>query len=229
MRERKRQCGGFPAFGTDFAISTESALLLLARPMYRLATRNPADYMIKSATAPSTAARVDEVSASYRTANGTMLVGRIEDALRVAPLTRQKGKINLIFTSPPFPLTRKKRYGNKTGDEYLTWLRELAPRLVEMLAPDGSIVVEVGNAWEPGAPVMSTLPLRALLAFQEAADLHLCQQVICHNPARLPVRRSGSPSSASGSRTRTRTSGGCRRSSDRRRATARYSRRTAAT
>lgn len=33
---------------------------------------------------------------------------------------------------------------------------------------------------------MSTLPLRALLEFQEAAKLRLCQHVICHNPARLP-------------------------------------------
>ena len=34
---------------------------------------------------------------------------------------------------------------------------------------------------------MSTLPLKALLAFLEAADLHLCQEFICFNPARLPT------------------------------------------
>jgi site-specific DNA-methyltransferase (cytosine-N4-specific) len=33
---------------------------------------------------------------------------------------------------------------------------------------------------------MSTLPLEVLLAFKKAADLHLCQHIICHNPARLP-------------------------------------------
>ena len=33
---------------------------------------------------------------------------------------------------------------------------------------------------------MSTLGLEALLAFKKAGKLHLCQQVICHNPARLP-------------------------------------------
>jgi site-specific DNA-methyltransferase (cytosine-N4-specific) len=33
---------------------------------------------------------------------------------------------------------------------------------------------------------MSTLPLEALMAFKKAAKLHLCQHVICHNPARLP-------------------------------------------
>ncbi|MDZ7872455.1 MAG: hypothetical protein U5N27_04335 [Rhizobium sp.] len=33
---------------------------------------------------------------------------------------------------------------------------------------------------------MSMLPLEALLRFTKAAGLHLCQHVICHNPARLP-------------------------------------------
>jgi site-specific DNA-methyltransferase (cytosine-N4-specific) len=55
-----------------------------------------------------------------------------------------------------------------------------------LLSPTGSIVIEVGNAWEKGAPVMSTLPLEALLAFKKAGNLNLCQEIICHNPARLP-------------------------------------------
>jgi DNA modification methylase len=33
---------------------------------------------------------------------------------------------------------------------------------------------------------MSTLALRALLTFLDRGDFHLCQQFICHNPARLP-------------------------------------------
>lgn len=115
-----------------------------------------------------------------------MLVGKIEDALASAPLTSLKGKVNLIFTSPPFPLVRKKRYGNETGESYLRWLKGLAPQLCDLLTPDGSIVMEIGNSWEPGVPVMSTLGLEALLAFKKAGRLHLSQQMICHNPARLP-------------------------------------------
>jgi site-specific DNA-methyltransferase (cytosine-N4-specific) len=55
-----------------------------------------------------------------------------------------------------------------------------------MLAPGGSIVLELGNAWEPGRPIMSTLALEALLAFRAAAHLRLIQQFVAHNPARLP-------------------------------------------
>ncbi len=116
-----------------------------------------------------------------------MLVGRVEQALETTEVKRLKGKINLILTSPPFPLVRKKKYGNESGESYLIWLKMLAPRLAELLSDDGSIVIEIGNAWQESAPVMSTLPLEALLGFKSAADLHLCQHVICHNPARLPT------------------------------------------
>jgi hypothetical protein len=127
-----------------------------------------------------------KLKVAYRTAHGRMLVGRIENVLDTRALSSLRGKANLIFTSPPFPLVRKKRYGNETGASYIRWLELLAPRLCELLAPDGSIVMEIGNSWEPGVPVMSTLGLEALLAFKRAGGLHLSQHVICHNPARLP-------------------------------------------
>src|SRR5690606_29409967 len=99
-----------------------------------------------------------------------------------------KGKVQLILTSPPFPLNNKKSYGNLSGDEYLTWFTSLAPLFASLLTEDGSIVVELGNAWVPGRPVQSLLHLESLLAFvkHEEAGLRLCQQFICYNPARLP-------------------------------------------
>jgi DNA modification methylase len=123
---------------------------------------------------------------AYETKYGQLYHGRAEWALEDRQLQEFKGKVNLIVTSPPFPLVSKKRYGNETGEVYLSWLESLAAPLSEFLTVDGSIVIEIGNAWEPGCPVMSTLPLEALLAFKRAAKLHLCQHVICHNPARLP-------------------------------------------
>ncbi|MDP8929953.1 MAG: site-specific DNA-methyltransferase [Actinomycetota bacterium] len=115
-----------------------------------------------------------------------MYLGTLEDFLDTDVGQGLRGEVQLLFTSPPFPLNRKKRYGNKVGEEYLEWLTALVPRLVELLSPDGSFVMELGNAWEPGKPVMSTLGLRALLGVLEAGNLHLCQQFVCHNPARLP-------------------------------------------
>lgn len=115
-----------------------------------------------------------------------MYQGHLEGFLESELADEVRGKVQLIFTSPPFPLNRKKRYGNKVGEEYLAWLESFAAPLADLLTDDGSLVVEMGNAWEPGEPVMSTLALKALLAILETGALSLCQQFVVHNPARLP-------------------------------------------
>lgn len=116
-----------------------------------------------------------------------MYRGFAEDVLRSSLTRKYLGKVHLILTSPPFPLNRKKKYGNLQGEEYVDWLASFVPLFRDFLADNGSIVIEMGNAWEPGEPVMSTLALKALLEFLERGDLKLCQQFICHNPARLPT------------------------------------------
>jgi site-specific DNA-methyltransferase (cytosine-N4-specific) len=123
---------------------------------------------------------------AYSTKSGKLVHGTVEDALKSNVLKGYRGKVDLIFTSPPFPLNRKKKYGNLQGQEYINWLASFAPILRTFLKPRGSIVMEVGNAWEPGRPVMSTLALRALLSFLDTGKLLLCQQFIYNNPARLP-------------------------------------------
>jgi hypothetical protein len=115
-----------------------------------------------------------------------MYQGTIETFLASDVATAVRNEVQLAFTSPPFPLNRKKKYGNLTGDEYLDWLGELAGPLGDLLAEDGSLVIELGNGWEQGKPLMSTLPLRALLRLLESGGFHLCQQFVVHNPARLP-------------------------------------------
>ena len=123
----------------------------------------------------------------YRTKFGHSILGMAEDVLVSPENTKYlEGKVDLIFTSPPFPLNRKKRYGNEQGQAYVNWLVSFAPLFKKLLAPKASIVLELGNAWEPGRPVMSTLALKALLAFLEGGDFILCQQFVWYNPARLP-------------------------------------------
>lgn len=123
---------------------------------------------------------------AYETPLGSMWQGKVEAFLESDEAEAYFGKVQLVFTSPPFPLNRKKKYGNLQGKAYLAWLAGLAPGLKKLLAPTGSIVIEVGNAWEPGIPTMSTLSLEALLRFRARGRLYLCQQFICYNPNRLP-------------------------------------------
>ncbi len=125
-------------------------------------------------------------SVAYRTKHGRMYQGKSEDILSSRCMEPFKEKVNLIFTSPPFPLNSKKKYGNETGDRYIEWLSTFGELFKQMLTKDGSIVIEMGNSWQPGSPVMSTLAIKALLKFQEINKLHLCQEFIWHNPAKLP-------------------------------------------
>lgn len=137
----------------------------------------------------SAASVVDSTNSKigYQTRRGVMYVGQAERVLTNLATKSLRGKVNLIFTSPPFPLNTKKRYGNEQGAAYVEWLARFAPLLRQFLAPTGSIVIEMGNAWEARRPVMSTLALESLLAFLRAGEFNLCQQFICHNPTRLPT------------------------------------------
>lgn len=123
---------------------------------------------------------------AYKTNLGCAYNGVAEEVLNKPFLRRKKGTVQLVFTSPPYPLKRKKRYGNHNGQEYVDWLVGIVGQCKELLTENGSIAIEIGNAWEAGRPVMSTLVLKTLLAIQEELDLHLCQEFIVHNPARIP-------------------------------------------
>jgi hypothetical protein len=116
----------------------------------------------------------------YKTGRGRAYCCKAEDFFASPLVKKYKGKIQLIFTSPPFPLNTKKAYGNLVGEEYTLWLARFAPLFKQMLTPTGSIVLEMGNAWEPGQPVMSTLALEGLLEFLRHGNLKLAQQFICY-------------------------------------------------
>ena len=95
---------------------------------------------------------------------GDYLLGDSKEILSEDLADDLRGKVQLVLTSPPFPLNNKKSYGHLQGDQYLEWISSMAPIWSELLTDTGSIVVELGNAWEPGRPVQSLLPLQALMA-----------------------------------------------------------------
>lgn len=122
----------------------------------------------------------------YRTKNGVMYLGSSESILKSKWFVPLKQKINLIFTSPPFPLKKKKSYGNLNGEEYIEWLSSYTNLFNHLLSDDGSLVIELGNSWEAGIPAMSIESLEALLALKKKGGYYLCQEFIWHNPASLP-------------------------------------------
>ncbi len=124
----------------------------------------------------------------YKTELGEFIHANSIDELSGELSEKLKGKIDLIITSPPFPLNNKKKYGNEKGDEYLKWFTDLAPVFSNLLSDTGSLVIEIGNAWEPERPIQSLLHLECLfgLVKHPTADLRLIQEFICYNPSKLP-------------------------------------------
>jgi len=125
--------------------------------------------------------------ALYRTPKGVFYLGNSENILKSKYFRKLRNKINLIFTSPPFQLIKKKAYGNYSGTEYVKWLSQFGIIFNELLTDNGSLVIELGNAWQSGSPTMSLLPLKSLMGLKETGDFHLCQEFIWFNTTKLPT------------------------------------------
>lgn len=123
---------------------------------------------------------------SYNTPFGICINEKCEEIIAEYLIPNYQGKIQMIFTSPPFPLNRAKKYGNLNGEEYKKWLCAVVKSMLPLLTEDGSLVIEIGNAWNCGEPTFSTLPMETLLSIKNECGLSLCQEFIYYNPARLP-------------------------------------------
>ena len=100
---------------------------------------------------------------------------------------RKKESVDLIMTSPPFALTRKKDYGNEQEDAYLEWFRDFAVQFHRILKEDGSLVIDLGGAWKPGLPVRSLYHFKLLIMLCEEYGFHLAQEFYWWNPSKLPT------------------------------------------
>ncbi len=67
--------------------------------------------------------------------------GDCEDVIREGRIG--KGEVNLIVTSPPYADQRKKNYGGIAPSDYVEWFLPKAGRFRDVLAPDGSFVLNI--------------------------------------------------------------------------------------
>jgi len=101
--------------------------------------------------------------------------------------TLRKNSIDLVVTSPPYALHFKKEYGNADQAEYVKWFIPFAGQIKRVLKEDGSLVLNVGGAWTPGAPLRSLYHYRLLLALCDEVGFNLCQEFFWYNPAKMPA------------------------------------------
>jgi DNA modification methylase len=95
--------------------------------------------------------------------------------------------VDLILTSPPFALKRKKEYGNEDEDKYVEWFDGFAEGFLKILKPNGSLVIDLGGAYKPGFPIRSIYQYELLVSLVRKHGFFLAQEFFHYNPARLPA------------------------------------------
>ncbi|BAY98476.1 DNA methylase N-4/N-6 [Tolypothrix tenuis PCC 7101] len=119
----------------------------------------------------------------YTQNNGALYLG---DSLELIKCI-DDNTINLILTSPPFALTRKKEYGNESAEKYIEWFLPFASEFKRVLTDDGSFVLDLGGAYLPGNPVRSIYQYELLVRLCKEIGFFLAQEFYHYNPARLPT------------------------------------------
>ena len=118
----------------------------------------------------------------YSTPLGRAYLG---DCLELLPALAD-GSVNLIVTSPPYALHFKKEYGNADQGRYVEWFLPFARQFHRLLRDDGSLVLDIGGAWQPGRPTRSLYHFELLIALCREVGFHLAQECYWYNPAKLP-------------------------------------------
>lgn len=131
---------------------------------------------------------IEELTPYYNTDYGATYLG---DALELLPKIGDE-TIDLICTSPPFPLLRKKAYGNVHSTEYVDWFMKFAKHYKRVLKKEGSLIVDLGGTWIKGSPTRSLYHYELLLQLCKPEEegglgLYLAQELYWYNPAKLPT------------------------------------------
>lgn len=123
----------------------------------------------------------------YKTQLGAAYLGDALELIKDVP----DGRINLIMTSPPFALTKKKPYGNTEATQYVDWFKPFAREFWRVLTDDGSLVIHIGGSWNKGQPTRSLYHFELLFELcrpeQEEFKFYLAQDFYWFNPAKLPA------------------------------------------
>lgn len=124
----------------------------------------------------------------YRTRSGATFLGDSSELMRSLPAE----SVDLICTSPPFPLLRPKAYGNRTAAEYLEWFHPFAAQFKRVLKDTGSVVIDLGGTWLRGRPVRSLYQYQFVIEMctpEEEGGLgfRLAQDLYWYNDAKLPT------------------------------------------
>ena len=121
--------------------------------------------------------------ASYSTGLGKCIQGDSLDVLA----SLEDESVDLIVTSPPFSLQRHKAYGEVEQSEYVDWLLQFGVAAFPKLKDSGSLVIDIGGAYQKGMPIKSLYPFRFLVKMCDEVGYSLAQDFYWHNSSALPA------------------------------------------
>lgn len=116
----------------------------------------------------------------FETEAGLAIGAQVEDAAGVL----LPGSVDLLFTSPPFPLLTAKEYGTSSTAEWLEWMTSLCRDWHELLAPTGSIVMELGDVHYRGMAVQSQYIERLGIALEDQLGMFRPGRLLWEHPSR---------------------------------------------
>ena len=119
----------------------------------------------------------------FETSLGRIVQADCLDALKSIPAN----SVDLIVTSPPFGLVRKKDYGNVAANEYVNWFKPFGAAFRRVLTDSGSFVLDIGGAWNKGYPTRNLYHFKLLIMLCEEIGFHLAQDFYWWNPSKLPT------------------------------------------
>ncbi len=120
----------------------------------------------------------------FQTKLGKIFLG---DSLDLMRTDVAEASVDLVMTSPPFGLVRKKTYGNVDAHNYVEWFRPFGGEFRRILKPGGSLVIDIGGAWIPGQPTRSLYHFELLLMLCKEIGFHLAQEFFWWSPSKLPT------------------------------------------
>lgn len=132
-----------------------------------------------------TKATPGQVVTIFTTESGAFLWGLAEDAIGHV----EDGSVAAVWTSPPYPLLTQKSYGNPmaAGESYVDWLtRMIEGWLPKLDGDDASILLNLGDAWMPGMPSISTYQERLVVRLEDRLGLKLAQRFTWWNTSAPP-------------------------------------------
>ncbi|MDD2765603.1 MAG: site-specific DNA-methyltransferase [Opitutaceae bacterium] len=98
--------------------------------------------------------------------------------------------VNLLFTSPPYPILNGRKYGTFTEAEIVELIVRCARGWRRALMDDGSLVINTRDCWLPkaasGGTVRSLWQEKLLLALCEDVKLYFADRLWWRNPSHLP-------------------------------------------